>query len=51
VVAQGLFKLSPDDRGTVEEDTLRFDDAGKVVEHWDVKQAVAETSANGHPQV
>jgi predicted SnoaL-like aldol condensation-catalyzing enzyme len=51
VVTQGLFKLSPDDRGTVEEDTLRFDDAGKVVEHWDVKQAVAETSANGHPQV
>jgi predicted SnoaL-like aldol condensation-catalyzing enzyme len=51
VVTQGLFKLSPDDRGTVEEDTLRFDDAGQVVEHWDVKQAVAETSANGHPQV
>ncbi|MEV7043375.1 nuclear transport factor 2 family protein [Amycolatopsis sp. NPDC051061] len=51
VVTQGLFKLNPEDRGTVEEDTLRFDDAGKVVEHWDVKQAVAETSANGHPQV
>ncbi|WP_410595586.1 nuclear transport factor 2 family protein [Amycolatopsis sp. lyj-23] len=51
VVTQGLFKLNPDDRGTVEEDTLRFNDAGKVVEHWDVKQAVAETSANGHPQV
>ncbi len=51
VVTQGLFKLNPNDRGTVEEDTLRFNDAGKVVEHWDVKQAVAETSANGHPQV
>ena len=27
-------------------DIFRFDDAGRVVEHWDVLQTVPETSAN-----
>ncbi|MEZ5239208.1 MAG: nuclear transport factor 2 family protein [Microthrixaceae bacterium] len=29
-------------------DIFRVDDDGKVVEHWDVLQAVPETSANGN---
>ena len=27
---------------------FRFDDKGKIVEHWDVLQVVPETSANGN---
>ncbi|WP_159080619.1 nuclear transport factor 2 family protein [Nocardia suismassiliense] len=56
-VAQGdkvsvfsLMKTSADDRGTVVADLFRLQD-GKIVEHWDVLQAVAETSANGNPQI
>ncbi len=51
VVVQGLAKTSAEDRGTVEVDTFRFDRHGRIVEHWDALQAVAEKSANGNPQV
>ncbi|WP_406434582.1 nuclear transport factor 2 family protein [Streptomyces sp. NBC_01589] len=51
VVVQSLSKLNSTDRGTVEVDTFRFDMHGKIVEHWDALQPVAETSANGNPQV
>jgi predicted SnoaL-like aldol condensation-catalyzing enzyme len=29
-------------------DIFRFDDAGKIVEHWDVLQQVPETTASGN---
>ena len=29
-------------------DFFRFDDNGKIVEHWDAIQEVPETSANGN---
>ena len=29
-------------------DFFRFDEGGKIVEHWDAIQAVPETSANGN---
>lgn len=51
VVVQGSVKTGPEDRGTVIADTFRFNRQGKIVEHWDVLQPVAETSANGNPQV
>jgi predicted SnoaL-like aldol condensation-catalyzing enzyme len=38
--------LNPSDRGCAVADIFRLDRRGKVVEHWDVIQAVPETSAN-----
>lgn len=38
-------KMNPDDRGQAVVDIFRLEN-GKVVEHWDVVQAVPETSAN-----
>jgi len=29
-------------------DIFRFNDEGKVVEHWDVLQQIPDTTANGH---
>jgi predicted SnoaL-like aldol condensation-catalyzing enzyme len=45
VVTHSLLKTSPEDRGTAAADIFRLED-GKVVEHWDVLQAVPETAAN-----
>ncbi|MFZ0015428.1 MAG: nuclear transport factor 2 family protein [Acidimicrobiia bacterium] len=36
----------PDDQDYAGIDIFRFDEQGKVVEHWDVLQVVPETSAN-----
>ncbi|WP_210438465.1 nuclear transport factor 2 family protein [Nocardioides xinjiangensis] len=51
VVVHALAKVNASDRGTVEIDVFRFNKAGKIVEHWDALQPVAETSVNGNPQV
>jgi predicted SnoaL-like aldol condensation-catalyzing enzyme len=41
-------RQNPEDRGFAIVDILRLED-GKIVEHWDVIQAVPEQSANPHP--
>jgi predicted SnoaL-like aldol condensation-catalyzing enzyme len=46
VVTHSHITTSPDDRGSAVADIFRLDRRGKVVEHWDVIQAVPETSAN-----
>jgi len=45
VVTHAHLVLKPDDRGVALADFFRLED-GKVVEHWDVIQAVPERSAN-----
>ena len=46
VVTHSHLTLSPSDRGSAVADIFRLNCQGKVVEHWDVIQAVPETSAN-----
>jgi predicted SnoaL-like aldol condensation-catalyzing enzyme len=46
VVTHSHLTTSPQDRGSAVADIFRLDRKGKVVEHWDVIQAVPETSAN-----
>lgn len=50
VVTHSLLKTAPDDRGTAVADIFRVED-GRVVEHWDVRQPVPETSANDNEMV
>jgi predicted SnoaL-like aldol condensation-catalyzing enzyme len=38
----------PNDHDYASIDVFRFDDHGKIVEHWDVLQAVPNDSANGN---
>ena len=42
-----LVKAKPEDRGNAVIDIFRFE-KGKVVEHWDVIQAIPEKSANNN---
>jgi predicted SnoaL-like aldol condensation-catalyzing enzyme len=46
VVTHSHLTLNPNDRGSAVADIFRLNRKGKVVEHWDVIQAVPETSAN-----
>lgn len=46
VVTHGHLTLFPGDRGSAAMDIFRFDETGRIVEHWDVVQAVPETSQN-----
>ena len=50
VVAHTLFQKNREDRGTAIADIFRIVD-GRIAEHWDVKEDVPETSANGNPVV
>ncbi|MEV0700883.1 nuclear transport factor 2 family protein [Saccharopolyspora sp. NPDC050389] len=47
IVTHALMRTSPDDRGTAVVDILRIRD-GRIAEHWDVAQAVPETTANNN---
>jgi predicted SnoaL-like aldol condensation-catalyzing enzyme len=50
VVAHSLFSANALDRGTAVVDVYRIQD-GKLVEHWDVKEPVPDSTANGNPMV
>jgi predicted SnoaL-like aldol condensation-catalyzing enzyme len=54
VITHGIISGAPDvfgERGNKVVDIFRLDEDGKVVEHWDVLAPIAETSANGNPEV
>jgi len=51
VVVHSLSRTSASDRGTVLLDIFRFNRRNRIVEHWDLLQAVRDTSKNGNPQV
>jgi predicted SnoaL-like aldol condensation-catalyzing enzyme len=43
-----VFSDDPNDRGTAGVDIYRFDEEGKIVEHWDVLQAVPDPAASAN---
>jgi predicted SnoaL-like aldol condensation-catalyzing enzyme len=46
-IVHSLVRAKPEDRGNAVIDIFRFE-KGKVVEHWDVIQAIPEKSANNN---
>jgi predicted SnoaL-like aldol condensation-catalyzing enzyme len=50
VVTHGRFTISPADRGSAVADIFRLE-RGKVVEHWDVIEAIPPTTVSGNPMV
>lgn len=50
VILHVLERRHPEDRGDAVVDIFRLE-AGKVVEHWDVTQAIPEDSANPNPMI
>ena len=49
LVALHTHQTWPGDAHYVTMDFFRFDDHGKIVEHWDTIQDVPATSMNGNP--
>ncbi|WP_030167981.1 nuclear transport factor 2 family protein [Streptomyces sp. NRRL S-813] len=50
VFVHSLCTQNAEDRGTAVVDVFRVAD-GLIVEHWDAKESVPETTASGHPIV
>ncbi len=48
LVALHTHQVWPDDDEYVTMDFFRFDRNGKIVEHWDAIQQIADTSKNGN---
>ncbi len=48
LVALHTHQIWPDNDQYVTMDFFRFDDAGKIVEHWDAMQEIPQESANGN---
>lgn len=48
IVALHTHQVWPGNNEYVTMDFFRFDDNGKIVEHWDSMQQIPETSANGN---
>ncbi|WP_339875034.1 nuclear transport factor 2 family protein [uncultured Algoriphagus sp.] len=48
LVALHTHQIWPENDQYVTMDFFRFDEAGKIVEHWDAIQQIPETSANGN---
>jgi len=49
LVALHTHQTWPGNDDYVTMDFFRFDDAGKIVEHWDAVQQIPESSANDNP--
>ena len=49
LVALHTHQVWPGDEEYVTMDFFRFDDAGKIVEHWDAIQVVPAETKNGNP--
>ena len=49
LVALHTHQTWPDGNEYVTMDFLRFDERGRIVEHWDTIQEIPDSSANGNP--
>lgn len=48
LVAVHTHQVWPDNEEYVTMDFLRFDDQGKIIEHWDAMQQIPKHTANGN---